>query len=156
MGTPARAVAWRGRSVDYAAPHERGVDDQLRARRTRARERHARAVCGPANGGAPPHDVHRPGERQHDHWDLYHAPDVGRNPDGPLERAAEVAATASTTALPRYRGRREYRLVRLGQAQVGAGPVQRVVDVAVDVFLAQFVIHPGALERDNRLGVYVG
>src|SRR5881397_3319762 len=57
--------------------------------------------------------------------------------------------------LPGHRGRREPRPRQGWQAEVLAGAVQGVVDVAVDVLLAELVVQPRALERDHGLGVHV-
>src|SRR5206468_11306851 len=57
--------------------------------------------------------------------------------------------------LPGHRGRREPRPRQGWQAEVLAGAVQGVVDVAVDVLPAELVVQPRPLERDHGLGLHV-
>src|SRR3989442_15253622 len=74
----------------------------------------------------------------------------------PTLTPAPVLPLGQLLAFPRYGGRRERRRRQWREPEVLPRPVQRVVDVAVNVFLAQLVVQAGPLQGDHGLSVPVG
>jgi hypothetical protein len=72
-----------------------------------------------------------------------------------LAPAATRRSPASGSLLTRDRCGRERRRRDHWEPEMLPRPVQRVVDIAVHVLLAQLVVEPRPLERHHGLGVYV-
>src|SRR5205814_7266623 len=84
-----------------------------------------------------------------------HRRNVARALVPPL-RIAERGSQGEDLFLPRHGGRRKPGPRLRREAEVLAGAVQGVVDVAMHVLLAEIVIQPRPLERHHGLGVHVG